>query len=89
VSCFRDIPNGPLGEGVRMPNLGKSLHCMGYNSCSGPYIIGIALAECFLVQQASIPTVVEWISTRDGWYGNVRNPIRRCQRIWNCLLESG
>jgi hypothetical protein len=61
---------------------------MGYNSCSGPYIIGIALAEYSLVQQASIPIVVEWISTRDGWYDNVRNPVRRCQRIWSCLLES-
>jgi hypothetical protein len=71
-----------------MPNLGKSLQCMGYY-CSGPYIIGMALVECFLVQQASVPVVVEWISTQGGWYGNVRIPLRRCQRSWNCLLESG
>jgi hypothetical protein len=89
VSCFRDIPDGPLGEGVCMPNLRKSLQCTDYNSYSGPYISGIALACCSLVQQAFIPTVVEWISTRDGWYGNVRNLVRRCQRIWSCPLESG
>jgi hypothetical protein len=58
VSCFRDIPDGLLGEGVRTPNLRKSLQCTGYNSCSGPYISGIALAYCSLVQQASVPTVV-------------------------------
>jgi hypothetical protein len=50
---------------------------MGYY-CSGPYIIGMALVECSLVQQASVPTVVEWISTRGGWYGNIRIPLRRC-----------
>jgi hypothetical protein len=38
---------------------------MGYNSCSGPYIIGIALAECSLVHQASVPAM-EWICTRDA-----------------------
>jgi hypothetical protein len=89
VSCFRDVPDGPLGEGVHTPNLGKSLQCNGYNSCSGPYVIGIAPAECSLVHQASVPAVVEWISTQDDWYGNVRNPVRRCQRIWSCLLEFG
>jgi hypothetical protein len=89
VSCFRDVPDGPLGEGIHMPNLRKSLQCTGYNSCSGPYISGIALACCSLVQHASVSTVVEWISTRDGWYGNVRNLVRRRQRIWCCPLEFG
>jgi hypothetical protein len=81
VSCFRDVPlDGPLGEGVRTPNLKKSLQCTSsYNSCSDPYISGIALACCSLVQQASVPIVVEWISTRDGWYGNIRNLVRRRQ----------
>jgi hypothetical protein len=88
VSYFRDVPDGSLGEGVYTPNLGKSLQCMGCR-WSGPYIIGMALAECSLVQQAFVPTVVEWISTRDGWYGNIRNPVRRCQQIWSCLLKSG
>ena len=49
MSYFRDVPDGPLGEDIRTPNLGKSLQRMGYNSCSGPYIIGIALTECSLV----------------------------------------
>jgi hypothetical protein len=44
VSCFRDVPDGPLGEGICMLNLRKSLQRTGYNSCSGPYISGIALA---------------------------------------------
>jgi hypothetical protein len=77
MSCFRNVRDGPLGEGVRTPNLGKSLQCMGYSSCSGPYIIGIALAEYTLVREASIPAL-ECICTWDGWYGNVMNPIRRC-----------
>jgi hypothetical protein len=59
VSCTRDVRD----EGVRTPNLGKSLQCMDY-CWSSPYIIGMALAECSLVQQASVPAVVEWIFTR-------------------------
>jgi hypothetical protein len=73
VSCTRDVRD----EGVRTPNLGKSLQCMGY-CCRGPYITGMALAEYSLVQQVSILAMVEWISTWGRWYGNVKNPLRRC-----------
>jgi hypothetical protein len=56
---------------------------------SGSYINGIALAECFLVQQASVPAVVEWIFTWGRWYGKVRNLLKKCQQSWSTLLESG
>ena len=49
MSCFRNLLDGLLDEGIRTPNLEKSLQSIGYNSCSGPYIIGIALIEHFLV----------------------------------------
>jgi hypothetical protein len=64
VSCFRDVPDGPLGEGICMLNLRKSLQRTGYNSCSGPYISGIALAYYSVVGKS--------ITTNPGYFSSGR-----------------
>jgi hypothetical protein len=65
VSYFRDVPDGPLGEGVRTPNLGKNLQCMGY-CWSGPYIIGMALCRVFSCT-AGLCTYRGGVDIYPGW----------------------